>query len=86
MEEAEPMSTYVAILPTVFPYNLTHSVHFVAKCVETLLVIDEFFTNGSSFAVTADPWQPGTQRLWLSEASRDRLIKAGFISTKLDIL
>lgn len=68
------VSVYDRIFPACFPYMAVLELPEIALCVQKLLQTDARLPWGSSFAVTTSFNQPkGTQQLWLSKASADRI-------------
>jgi hypothetical protein len=75
------MSLYESALPNVFPYRVPCSEELAQAAVRQLMEESVFTPRGSSFALipnlfTSHPDQERT--LWLSKASRERLIKHRF--------
>jgi hypothetical protein len=72
---------YTTTLPGAFPVYADIPV-IDARSIANFLIrpaSDEAFPHGSSFAITTDCIHPDVyRRLWLSQASADRLAKSGF--------
>lgn len=64
--------TYQSKLPEVFPHCVALREGHLAAYLAKLLEPNSRFPNGSSFSVTVDI-EEGWRRLWLSEASFERV-------------
>lgn len=64
--------SYDSRLPALFPICVGLSDAAVAEVLAKLIAPDAQYTNGSSFAVTVDT-DTGYRKLWLSQASAERL-------------
>lgn len=71
--------TYQHELPKSFPYCYQGTQEWVHDCLDVLIAPDNAYENGSSFAVTADA-ALNARFLWLSNASRQRLVSIALIS------
>ncbi len=72
--------TYQQNLPRSFPYCYQGAEQWVRDCVEVLLTGNDEALNGSSFAVTSDA-ALSARFLWVSAASRQRLIQNGLVGS-----
>ena len=64
--------SYNQALPQVFPHVIVVNRHHVPRIAELLASADHRYANGSSFAVATNS-DRGTVKLWLSDASLQRL-------------